>query len=204
MRVVTLTAVTRAAFIDEHTKLIEPRHRSVDDLWMEPGDIFIQRSNTPELVGSAAMFRGDRGWAIFPDLLIRARMNERAEPAYVELALRSTSVRRFLQRSAQGIAGSMPKISQPIVERAQIPLPDRDRQAQIVQRCEVVSAAMDRQRSEIDRANARCRSLRRSILAAAFSGALVPQDPSEEPASVLLERIRAEREAAGPRRRSRS
>ena len=38
---------------------------------------------------------------------------------------------------------------------------------------------------------------RKNILKAAFSGQLVPQDPNDEPASVLLERIRAEREAQG-------
>jgi type I restriction enzyme S subunit len=50
------------------------------------------------------------------------------------------------------------------------------------------------------------RALDQSILAKAFRGELVPQDPNDEPASVLLQRIRAEREAAGPaktkRRRS--
>jgi hypothetical protein len=39
-------------------------------------------------------------------------------------------------------------------------------------------------------------SLRRAILHKAFSGQLVPQDPNDEPASVLLERIRAERARA--------
>jgi len=39
--------------------------------------------------------------------------------------------------------------------------------------------------------------LRSGILAAAFSGRLVPQDPNDKPASVLLERIRAERAATG-------
>jgi len=58
--------------------------------------------------------------------------------------------------------------------------------------------------AEIERGLAQAKALRRSILAAAFRGQLVPQGPWDEPASVLLERIRAEREAAGPLRRSRS
>ena len=42
--------------------------------------------------------------------------------------------------------------------------------------------------------------LDQSILAKAFRGELVPQDPNDEPASVLLDRIRAEREASAPSR----
>jgi type I restriction enzyme S subunit len=160
---------------------------------MEPDDIFIQRSNTPELVGSAAMYRGARNWAIFPDLLIRARVNERADPAYVELVLRSGRLRRYFRDAARGIAGSMPKISQSTIENAPLRLPDRPRQAEIVRTFETRALAVERQRQAIDRARARSRILRQSILGAAFSGRLVPQDPRDEPASVLLERIAADR-----------
>ena len=44
-------------------------------------------------------------------------------------------------------------------------------------------------------------SLRQSILKKAFSGQLVPQDPNDEPASVLLERIRAEKAKQTPKPR---
>lgn len=204
IRVVTLTAVTKAAFVDANTKLIEPGVRSVADLWMKPGDVFIQRSNTPELVGTAALFDGPLHWAIFPDLLIRVRVDEtRADPSYLALVLRSTTTRRHFQRSAQGIAGSMPKISQPIVEAATIPLPSLERQISIFRRLSDDLTIARRMAAEVERAAMRARTLRRSILAAAFSGQLVSQDPDDEPASVLLQRIRAER-AASPGKRVRA
>ena len=53
------------------------------------------------------------------------------------------------------------------------------------------------QEKAIDHALAMATAQRQNILRAAFSGQLVPQDPNDEPASVLLERIRAARQAAG-------
>jgi type I restriction enzyme S subunit len=50
----------------------------------------------------------------------------------------------------------------------------------------------------------RVKGLRKSILKWAFEGRLVDQDPSDEPASVLLDRIRAERQTAGTTRKPRS
>lgn len=89
----------------------------------------------------------------------------------------------------------MPKISQPVVEAALIPLPGRDRQENIAQRVNQRLETVVRQSHEVESALRRARILRRAILSAAFDGQLVDQDPSDEPASVLLDRIRAKRPA---------
>lgn len=204
IRVATLTAVTKAAFVDAHTKLIKPDVRPVNDLWMEQGDIFVQRSNTPELVGTAALYKGPRHWAIFPDLLIRVRVDEaRADPNYVELVLRSAPLRRYFRQSARGVAGSMPKVSQPIVESAGIPLPSLKRQRFIVSALSDDLAIVQRMTAEVERARARARLLRHAVFTAAFSGRLVPQNPEDEPALVLIERLQSQRAAASstPRHR---
>jgi type I restriction enzyme S subunit len=54
-------------------------------------------------------------------------------------------------------------------------------------------AALDSQEQSVDLSLKQSTAQRQNILRAAFSGQLVPQDPNDEPASVLLERIRAER-----------
>ncbi len=56
--------------------------------------------------------------------------------------------------------------------------------------------AADRLFATLNRQLARVNATRQSLLREAFSGKLVPQDPNDEPASVLLDRIRAAREAA--------
>jgi type I restriction enzyme S subunit len=78
----------------------------------------------------------------------------------------------------------------------EIPVPPLDEQHLIVGRIDAALSASDRLSIAIEAARARGVSVRAAILARAFSGELVPQNPSDEPASVLLERISAERVAA--------
>jgi type I restriction enzyme S subunit len=71
-----------------------------------------------------------------------------------------------------------------------------------VRQIETAFAWVERLAEEAIRAANLTNKLDQSILAKAFRGELVPQDPNDEPASVLLERIRAER-AKQPKRQSR-
>lgn len=202
VRTLTLTAVTRDQFVEANTKLTVADPDRVTHLWLEPGDVLIERSNTPELVGTAAMYDGPPDWAIFPDLLIRVRTNDELLPAYLESMLRSRRARSYFQERAQGIAGSMPKIDQRAVEEFELPLPSLAEQRRIVAKLEQQLSLIDSLRAAVESAQKRSAVLRRAVLERAFRGELVPQDPADEPASVLLERIRAERAAElSPRRR---
>ena len=73
----------------------------------------------------------------------------------------------------------------------------------IVKRLESIFARADRLETEAARARALLDRLEAAILAKAFRGELVPQNPAEEPASVLLDRIRAQRAAAPTAKRGR-
>jgi type I restriction enzyme S subunit len=128
--------------------------------------------------------------------LIRVRVDEsRILPEFLDAVLRGQSARRYFQRAAQGIAGSMPKIDQDVIERLAVPVPSIDEQRRIVAEIEERLSAIDALRAAIERAQRRSASLRRAILERAFRGELVPQDPTDEPAEHLLARVRAERAA---------
>jgi len=186
----TLSAVTYGDFSPANVKNTSADPRKVEDLWVEPGDIFIERSNTPELVGTARLFSGQARMAIFPDLLIRIRVVNCVLPSYVELALQSSPSREFFRRSAQGISGTMPKIDQGIVQQVMIPLPPFAEQERITNTVEDRFSVIKHLEAELEAQMKKAESLRQSILKCAFQGKLVPQDPNEEPANILLERIR--------------
>lgn len=112
------------------------------------------------------------------------------------------ALRNDLVRLGKG--GAQPNISQGILRELRIPVPGLTEQLlanEQVSRCVMLLEAM---RGACILAAGRSVALRRSILAAAFAGKLVPQDPTDEPASVLLDRIRTERAAATPARRKRA
>jgi type I restriction enzyme S subunit len=206
IRTLTLTAVTRSEFTDANTKHTVADPSRVRDLWLRPGDILVERANTPELVGLSALYTGPSGWAIYPDLLIRVRVNEAAIPEYVRLILSTTRLRSYFRRNAKGLAGSMPKIDQDTLLRAELPVPSIEEQDRIVASINSHKGAADRLHGELDISRHRSSQFRRSLLREAFAGRLVPQDRADEPASVLLDRIRADQAAqlwAG-RRRSRA
>jgi type I restriction enzyme S subunit len=79
------------------------------------------------------------------------------------------------------------------LEQTVVALPPVDEQTAIIAIVQEKLSQIDAMEAEVNRGLARASRLRQAILKSAFSGKLVPQDPNDEPASVLLERIRAER-----------
>lgn len=100
-------------------------------------------------------------------------------------------------------ATTLPIINKGRFEKLLMPLAPTDEQNHIIRRIEVAFAEIDRLVTEAAAARRLLDRLDQAILAKAFRGELVPQDPADEPASVLLDRIRAERAAAPKTKRGR-
>lgn len=110
---------------------------------------------------------------------------------------------RYQQNRRLASGGVQPNLSLGLVKAMKVPLVRLEEQDAIVENLERSKEATDRLRTGLVGGRSRSQALRRSILAAAFSGQLVPQEPGDEPADMLLERIRAERAAATPTKRTR-
>lgn len=94
----------------------------------------------------------------------------------------------------RGSSGNnQPALNKFLVERMPFPLPPVSEAVEIASQLEVWLPAIAEQERYVERLLYQSAAQRQNILRAAFSGQLVPQDPNDEPASVLLERIRAER-----------
>ncbi|WP_051529283.1 restriction endonuclease subunit S [Meiothermus cerbereus] len=159
-----------------------------------PGDIVLsEASGSPDQVGKPAIWGGEIENCCFQNTVIRLRP-ALISSQYLLAVFRSYYVTGVFARIAGGVG--INHLSAGKFARIAIPIAPYEEQAYIV-------AEVDRRLSEADRLEAtlqanlkRAERLRQAILKKAFSGELVPQDPNDEPASVLLERIRASRAQA--------
>lgn len=120
-------------------------------------------------------------------------------PKYLMFAFMAS--REHLTRSGQG--STVKTIYMPALKELRLSLPPLEEQTEIVRRVEQLFAFTDQLEAKIKTAQARINHLTQSILAKAFRGELVPQDPNDEPASELLARIHAQRAAEPKAKRGR-
>ncbi len=120
---------------------------------------------------------------------------------FLRLALLSPKTKQIIDETATGtvVQHTSPK---KILDISTM-LPPLAEQTEIVRRVEQLFAFADQLEAKVAAAKSRIDHLTQSILAKTFRGELVPQDPNDEPASVLLERIKAQRAAAPKAKRGR-
>lgn len=112
---------------------------------------------------------------------------------------------KYEETRAAGSGGQQPALNSSRVAALRIPLPPVEDQSRLVATIEEKLSRVACLQRSLDPIHRRAALLRSAILAGAFGGALVPQDPNDEPASVLLDRIAAERDAApAPTRKRRA
>ena len=199
--VIKVSAMTWGRFDEQENKAVISDDQ-VDPRWeIKPGDLLLSRANTTDYVGASVLVGGTRDRLLLSDKSMRIHPRADVDARWLNLALGAPEVRRQISAMATGTSDSMRNISQDKVRTVRVRAPGLEDQRRIAAEVERRLSVVDAISGAIRAAQLHSRALRRSILERAFRGELVPQDPSDEPASVLLERIRVERAAQpGPRR----
>ncbi len=115
-------------------------------------------------------------------------------PSFICRYLLSSVAQQWLKVRSKTTAGQT-NLTLEVCRALPIPLPPEVEQQALLVSLDVSLDSMSSQANSIEIALKQSTAQRQNILRAAFAGQLVPQDPNDEPASVLLERIRAERAA---------
>jgi type I restriction enzyme S subunit len=155
---------------------------------VEHGDVLVTKMGDPP--GDTAIYSSSVPAIITADC-IKITCGRAMIPAFMALAISTGKTRQMLLGETRGVAQK--KVSLGRFRGLPLPVPPLDEQARIVAEVERQMSFLEACERAVDVGLARSAGLRRSVLKAAFEGRLVPQDPADEPASVLLDQIRAER-----------
>lgn len=171
-RVLTLTATTSGWFDPRHFKYTDEQFTSDSPFWLCPDDILVQRGNTAEYVGVPALYDGEPGAFLYPDLMIRVRVRPDVRARFVWYMLLAPQARNYLRERATGSAGNMPKINQAVLASVPLPFPPAPARDEIVQRLDAAFSLTDGVGQRIDEVVRQVTRSSQAVLAKAFRGEL--------------------------------
>ncbi|NWF76960.1 MAG: restriction endonuclease subunit S [Nitrospirae bacterium] len=153
---------------------------------LNEGDLVFAR--TGATVGKSFLIKGKIPKSIFASYLIRIVLSKKVFEEYVYNFFQSYEYWKQILSNQLGIG--QPNVNSQILSKIILPLPPLPEQQQIVEEIERRFSVLDEMEKAIDNSLKEAEQLRQSILKRAFEGKLVPQDPNDEPAEELLERIK--------------
>jgi type I restriction enzyme S subunit len=160
------------------------------------GDVLISKDGT---IGRVAVVPPELAGGNITQHVMRAPIHAFIWRDFVVAAIRSDWCQRWLTGETRGVA--LQGVNVGDFRRLPIPIPPFPEQREIEREVERRLSVADRLATTLEFHLLRVRALRQSVLREAFAGNLVPQEANDEPASVLLQRIRDARkaEAKGPK-----
>ena len=197
--VIKTTAVQSLEFDGAANKMLPSHLRPRPVLEIAKGDVLITRAGPRARVGICCLVSTCQPRLMLCDKVYRLRLNrDRVDPRFLAVVLNSWQLQRDIEKLKSGINDSGLNLTQKGVLQLRIPLPPLDVQGYVAQAVDGTITAAQRMEGAISGNLVRVAKLRESVLKWAFEGKLADQDPNDEPASVLLQRIRAERAAVAP------
>lgn len=175
-------------FVDSVTHSIDLK-RSI----VKPGDVLMNIVGPP--LGKVSIVPATYPEWNINQAIARFRAGDGISSGYLALCLRTGEVLNHAVSRAKATAGQF-NLTLEICRELPLPVPPEIEQTEIVRRVEQLFIFADQLEAKVASAKSRIDHLAQSILAKAFRGELVAQDPNDEPPSVLLQRIQAQSSAA--------
>ncbi|WP_425801231.1 restriction endonuclease subunit S [Desulfitobacterium sp. Sab5] len=162
---------------------------------LRENDILYTEGGDKDKLGRGTIWKNEIIECVHQNHIFRARIyREFFVPKYIAYYSQSETAKKYFYRKAKQTV-NLASINMTVLGNLLVPIPSKKEQSQIVQEIEFRLSVCDKIQESIVQSLDKAEALRQSILKKAFEGKLVPQDPNEEPAEKLLERIRAEKEA---------
>lgn len=191
--VVKVSAVSWGDYNEQESKTCHDESMIRPELFVNAGDFLFSRANTIELVGACVIAETVTKRVMLSDKILRLVLVNEELKTWLLTLLRSEFGRKHIEQLASGNQESMRNIGQERLRQIPMPLPCLREITKVSELLLESTMAAKEQAQAIKFSLQQSTAQRQNILRAAFAGELVPQDPNDEPASALLERIRAER-----------
>ena len=195
--VMKTTAIQALHFYPEENKELPYDLNPRPHLALADGDVLITRAGPRSRAGITCIVRGDQPMLMLCDKAYRVRVDRsKIHPQMLNLLLNSPEVLDEIDGMKTGISESGVNLTQAKFRELALSVPHIAEQTEIVRRVETLFAFADRLEARLAQAQTAATRLTPALLAKAFRGELVPQDPNDEPAAELLRRLQAERATA--------
>ncbi len=177
---------------DINLSISEEKYTELSNYVLKKGDTILGRRG--EMGRCALVTDTEDGWLCGTGSLF-VRPSGRIHSRFLATILGGNEVKQYLEKFANG--STMANLNLKILKGVPIPLPSLEEQTVIFEKADSLFSIADQIEARYEAAKAQLDQLPQAILAKVFRGELVPQNPNDEPASVLLERIQTEKSGKG-------
>jgi type I restriction enzyme S subunit len=179
----------------DEIKEIHVTEQEAERLYLRNGDILMNEGGDRDKLGRGWVWDGQIDECIHQNHVFRVRLLDASYPSkLISLYANEFGQEHFITKGTQ--TTNLASISKSKLSSLPLRLPPSDEANEILKQIEIAYTWIDHLATEVTSARRLIDRLDQTVLSKAFRGELVPQDPNDEPASALLERIRAERESA--------